>query len=89
MLNFIIYVKFHLLFIVCTILWVEAVAALWWLGWRELWWLGWREERKNKYLNEDIMMACIILHNMIIEDERHLNGAEGLIMSNLMELPMT
>ena len=27
--------------------------------------------------------------NMIIEDVRHLNGAEGLIMSNLMELPMT
>ena len=45
---------------------------------------------------QDIMMACIILRNMIIEDdnmiiedERHLNGAEGLIMSNLMELPMT
>ena len=38
---------------------------------------------------QDIMMACIILRNMIIEDVRHLNGAEGLIMSNLMELPMT
>ena len=45
---------------------------------------------------QDIMMACIILRNMIIEDdnmiiedERHLNGVEGLIMSNLMELPMT
>ena len=38
---------------------------------------------------QDIMMACIILHNMIIEDEHHLNGAKGLIMSNLMELPMT
>ena len=24
-----------------------------------------------------IMMACIILHNMIIEDECHLNGAES------------
>ena len=38
---------------------------------------------------QDIMMACIILRNMIIEDEHHLNGVEGLIMSNLMELPMT
>ena len=27
---------------------------------------------------KDIMMACIIWHNMIIEDERHLNGAKGI-----------
>ena len=26
---------------------------------------------------KDIMMACIILHNMIIEDECHLNGVES------------
>ncbi|RWR79968.1 putative nuclease HARBI1 [Cinnamomum micranthum f. kanehirae] len=34
-----------------------------------------------------IMMACIILHYMIIEDERHLNDVERVVYEQLNETP--